>query len=394
MNYKLALVLTMPFLLSFQLLNTEERLTHKWKDLLSAHKIPLRTQSFCIDDGQKIFGENIHQKMKPASVSKLYTTFWALHNLGPDFQFQTHFVLEDNTLYIKGGGDPFFVTENIFFVISTLNQMGITKLENIIVHNGFAYNWTKNSNSIIKSFQNVFNTHSWDQSMKNTFKDMNNTLRLNDLNKMDELKFSVNKVEFATFQSVVPSFVHYSSPIKHHLKQVNMFSNNFYSDEIFYFLGGKQSFEDFILRELDETPENIRFETGSGLGSNYTTCAITLKLLSKLESIINQYNDKTYDYISMSGVDQGTLRSRFRGEGAKSVIAKTGTLRDTTSLAGYVGLESYKFVIFNHGYNLASQRLIQDELVQELIHTYKPAPLEDYQAPNYVSILESSIILQ
>src|SRR5690606_7319660 len=112
--------------------------------------------------------------------------------------------------------------ENIFFVISTLNQMGITKLENIIVHNGFAYNWTKNSNSIIKSFMNVFNTHSWDQSMKNTFKDMNNTLRLNDLNKMDELKFSVNKVEFATFQSVVPSFVHYSSPIKHHLKQVNM----------------------------------------------------------------------------------------------------------------------------------------------------------------------------
>lgn len=383
----------MPLLVSFQTLDFEKHLSHKWKELLTSYKMPMNSQSFCLDDGEKVFGENIHQKMKPASVSKLYTTYWALHNLGPDFQFQTNFYLNEKTLYIKGGKDPFFVTENLFFVMSTLNQMGVYSLDEIIVHDGLSYNWTKKQASIIKNFLQVFNTASWDQMTKKTFKEMNTVLHRNDLSRMEEPSLSVSKIQFGVFDLDHPSFIHYSSPIKSHLKQVNMFSNNFYSDEIFSFLGGKVAFEDFILRELNETRDSILFQTGSGLGANYTTCAITLKLLSKLENLIREYDDDTHDYISMSGVDQGTLRSRFRTEGAKAVIAKTGTLRDTTSLAGYVGLEGHKFVILNHGYNLAAQRTVQDELIHEMVRVYKPTSFEDYQEQDYVSILGSSIVV-
>ena len=393
MNYKLIFPLILPLLVSFQTLENKEYLMHKWEELLSSYKIPAKTQSFCFDNGTEIFGKNIHQRMKPASVSKLYTTYWAISKLGPDFQFPTYFYLKDKTLYIQGGGDPFFVTENFFSVMSTLNQLGIRSLEKIIIHHDFAYNWTKNQTSIIKNIRQVFNTASWDQMTKKTFQEMNQILLKNDLSPLKSLQFSVAKISFGEFHFDNPSFIHLSSPIKSHLKQVNIYSNNFYSDELFTFLGGPNAFADFILQELNETRDTILFETGSGLGDNYTTCATTLKLLSKLENLIFQYGDQLHDYISLAGMDQGTLASRFKTQGTRTVIAKTGTLRDTTALAGYLGQESHKFVILNHGYNLAAQRVLQDELILEAIRLYHPTSFHDYLVEDYVSVLASSIIV-
>src|SRR5690606_17116268 len=126
MNYKWKLLLIVPLLLSFQ--GSQENLNSRWLKLNSDHKINPSEQSYCYISEDKPSGMNIHKRMKPASVSKLYTSFWALNKLGAEYRFETKFLIDQNTLYIKAGGDSFFVTENLFRVIEHLNKLNITSV--------------------------------------------------------------------------------------------------------------------------------------------------------------------------------------------------------------------------------------------------------------------------
>ena len=61
-----------------------------------------------LSTGEEIVGINETDTMIPASNMKLFTSGAALHILGEDFHFQTSLILEDDTLWVVGGGDPGF----------------------------------------------------------------------------------------------------------------------------------------------------------------------------------------------------------------------------------------------------------------------------------------------
>jgi len=62
--------------------------------------------------GKTIFEKNSKKNLIPASTLKIFTSLVALHYLGPDFLFQTEFYLSpNNTLKIKGYGDPLLISE-------------------------------------------------------------------------------------------------------------------------------------------------------------------------------------------------------------------------------------------------------------------------------------------
>lgn len=70
----------------------------------------------------------------PASILKLVTDLAALHILGPEYRFTTRFYLDnDNNLYIRGGGDPFLVSENIREIALELKQRGINTIHNLFL---------------------------------------------------------------------------------------------------------------------------------------------------------------------------------------------------------------------------------------------------------------------
>ena len=58
--------------------------------------------------GEEIVGIEETEPMIPASNMKLFTSGAALHVLGEDFHFQTSLILEGDTLWVVGGGDPAF----------------------------------------------------------------------------------------------------------------------------------------------------------------------------------------------------------------------------------------------------------------------------------------------
>jgi D-alanyl-D-alanine carboxypeptidase/D-alanyl-D-alanine-endopeptidase (penicillin-binding protein 4) len=61
-----------------------------------------------------VYAENIDKELIPASTVKVLTALIAVEKLGLDYQFSTKaFIDENNNLYIKGFGDPLFISEQI-----------------------------------------------------------------------------------------------------------------------------------------------------------------------------------------------------------------------------------------------------------------------------------------
>src|SRR5512147_1854125 len=66
------------------------------------------------DKGNELIAQNADKPFAPASVTKIVTAWLALEVLGPDYRFETKFYLDDKrVLYIRGGGDPFLISEEL-----------------------------------------------------------------------------------------------------------------------------------------------------------------------------------------------------------------------------------------------------------------------------------------
>src|SRR4051812_10265189 len=66
------------------------------------------------EKGNELVVQNADKPFVPASVAKIVTAWLALEVLGSDYRFETRFYLDGNrVLYIRGGGDPFLISEEL-----------------------------------------------------------------------------------------------------------------------------------------------------------------------------------------------------------------------------------------------------------------------------------------
>jgi serine-type D-Ala-D-Ala carboxypeptidase/endopeptidase (penicillin-binding protein 4) len=72
-------------------------------------------------NGKELVAQNADEPFVPASVTKIVTAWLALEVLGRDYRFQTRFYLDnDRVLYVRGGGDPFLISEELAVLASQL----------------------------------------------------------------------------------------------------------------------------------------------------------------------------------------------------------------------------------------------------------------------------------
>ena len=65
-------------------------------------------------DGKELVAQNADEPFVPASVTKIVTAWLALQVLGADYRFETRFYLDaKRVLYVRGGGDPFLISEEL-----------------------------------------------------------------------------------------------------------------------------------------------------------------------------------------------------------------------------------------------------------------------------------------
>ena len=64
--------------------------------------------------GNELVAQNTDKPFVPASVTKIVTAWLAMEVLGGDYRFETRFYLDDKRkLYVRGGGDPFLISEEL-----------------------------------------------------------------------------------------------------------------------------------------------------------------------------------------------------------------------------------------------------------------------------------------
>lgn len=370
-----------------------ESLNQRWLKLNDSYNFKTSKQSFCFkSDGRKTVGRNTKLKVRPASVSKLYTSLWALETLGANYQYQTKFIIKDDTLFIQGSKDPFFVSENLLVVMGELEKFG--NFKRVVFDKNFYFNWSSDHNKIKSSLNKVLNSDLWDSYLNQLLSSLDIYIKDYNLSYVTPNFFEVKSIEYNTSSKPLAYdkvFTHLSSPLFMHLKQVNIYSNNFYSDHIFDQLGGQTAFHKYIYQKFSINSDDTYFYTGSGLGENRTTCSTTLKVLQALKKFASKNNLKLSDIVSVAGSDKGTLENRFKNEMANTVIAKTGTLRHTSTLAGYVGKNQNKlFAVFNHTYESKKARELQNEFVTFYAKKVS-AESFTYEPLNYVSIFSTEI---
>jgi serine-type D-Ala-D-Ala carboxypeptidase/endopeptidase (penicillin-binding protein 4) len=73
------------------------------------------------EKGTELVVQNADKPFVPASVAKIVTAWLAMEVLGADYRFTTRFYLDgQRVLYIRGGGDPFLISEELAQLASAL----------------------------------------------------------------------------------------------------------------------------------------------------------------------------------------------------------------------------------------------------------------------------------
>ncbi|MEM9331095.1 MAG: D-alanyl-D-alanine carboxypeptidase [Pseudomonadota bacterium] len=73
------------------------------------------------ESGKTLVSQNANKAFVPASVVKVVTAWLALDELGGEYRFETRFYMDtDRVLYVRGGGDPFLVSEEFALIAPKL----------------------------------------------------------------------------------------------------------------------------------------------------------------------------------------------------------------------------------------------------------------------------------
>lgn len=127
-----------------------------------------------------------------------------------------------------------------------------------------------------------------------------------------------------------------SPPLREILKPLLKRSRNLIGQDLMIAMGGLEVLREYVVAHLPiQDAVSVTLHDGSGMSrSNRVSPSAVYEFLTQLPQA--PHFDVIWGALAIAGVD-GTLKSRMRGSEAEGVLrAKTGTLRGTYNLAGYI----------------------------------------------------------
>lgn len=401
------------------------------------------SSSFCYvhKNREIIDGQRIRAKVKIASVTKLFTSFYVLKTLGPDYRFVTQLRYNERTkaAYILGSKDPYMGTRTLQFLVSELNRMGIRELTNLYFDENFAVygDVEVTGNKMWSDVSMPAEVRYSGRSVKNTEKDLKYFLghfragyeatrqaaESQDVKMAKAVQLKVAKVSYLPRENILSdpythAFNYHSSPVLRYVKDLNSHSNNYVADQLIAATGGIQKFQEFFVNNLGFTEDDFELRTGSGLWvndpyvegkerirtanqkDNLATCEAVMNVIWEMNRFLKKKSLKLQDVVMVASQDRGTLniyRVYKSEELSSSVLAKTGTLATANALAGEITAETgdYFFGIFFETVTrnaLAQANKYRDQIVRDLMSELGGKNPVDYLAHAFLPFDKYSVI--
>lgn len=362
---------------------------------------PSKEQAYCYYKDGAVAGYQVKKPQRIASLTKLLTTYFASELLDLHQRFTTRIHINGTHLHIEGGRDPYFEEEKILLLMKSLNNLGYRSFSKVTFDSNFIF-----TDSAFSSHADITPAHTKTRLtvlMSPAGKPVIKGLWQTTANFAQEEGISIDAsrppallattVAFSEINPLIDRgsdiYLHQSLPFHRILKSMNVMSKNHVAQNVFREASRLKSFDIFMQGKGFES-STFKIYNGSGLPvegrsrlDNEASCELILRLSLLLEKSISKHKLILSDVLAVNGgKDLGSFRSRFLQypETHQAVLAKTGTLKHTSSLAGMLMMEEgVPFAILNHTTVSTSGRAFQDEFVSRLFHHLgTPRPL-DYQ---------------
>ncbi len=342
---------------------------------------PLNQQAFCWEDSTGATGAYRGEAtQRLASVTKLFTTLLALEAYGLEKTWTTTVYRLGTRVHIAGGMDPWFEEEKIFALIQALKDQGVTLITELTFDGAFVFTDTAQSQHTPATFPLV-------QAALGRYFTANGTFGATAkqryaavlaFQKEEGISLPLPTSGIATAK-IAPGHTnplldvagvtvqhHTSRPIATILKAMNIMSKNMVANLLWEQARG-------VKDPATTFTGSYKLHNGSGLPmingqtrlDNTATCQTILTMLKTLEDKIISLGLEINDVVGV-GTDFGSYRDRFLNDlNLKvSIAAKTGTLKHTSALAGWIESEKpVRFVILNHTTATPQARAWQDRFL-------------------------------
>jgi len=315
-----------------------------------------------------------HQGSTPlpaASLTKVATTLAALQHFGPQHRFVTTWLATgpltaegvlQGDLWVVGGEDPLFVWEEAFSVGNLLNAYGIRQVRgDLVVVGRFYMNFSRDVAQSGSLLRQGLDARRWPPEAEAQFQ----TLPPGTPRPQVEILGSVRVA-----QQIPPGaqvlLRHESPPLIHLVKLMNLYSNNSMAEMLADAVGGADQVAQ-IARAIAGIPaEELQLINGSGLGvENRISPRANVALLRAIQSLLEEQGLSLADAFAVVGQDVGVLERRLL---PGILIAKSGTLRSVSTLAGVLPTEQGDiwFALMNGGSDLVGFRTQQGQFLSQL----------------------------
>ena len=348
----------------------------RFLDRLNSLGFPRHQQGvmFASLDGLELAGHQQGLALPAASITKLATSLAALETWGPEHRFTTRVYttgeVRDRVLYgdliVIGSGDPYFVWEDSFAIASHISRMGIRHVTgDLKVVGPFHMNYHLNRARSAELLRWGMHQSLWPQAARTQF--VKWAVR-NPLAPRPNLSFSGDIIAAPSFASgSLPDDAsllveHESAPLTTILKVLNSYSNNAMANILAQQMGGISTVQATVAPFLPSGEMQVETASGLGRGNQFSSRAV-VELLAELDERATAAGLQLQDWLPVVGDDPGTLARRTAPPGT---TAKSGTLNSVATLAGTLPDRTY-FVLLNQGWDLATIRSLQDQLLREVL---------------------------
>lgn len=310
---------------------------------------------------------------RAASITKLTTTLAVLDALSVDWAIETTVLVrgevEDGTLYgqliVSGDRDPFFVYEEALELGNALQEAGIDRVAGeIVVEGDVMLEGEDDPEKVATMLRRSWSPDNWTPEIESAHLRMaKGTPRPEISVRKDRRRGKSNRLG-----DPEPVIVHRSLSAIGLLKHMNVYSDNVLAQELADRVGTPDEIAARVAQLARVPAIEIQLADGSGLDRNNqisprAACAI----LAAIQRHLWPHGLTVGDVLPIFGLDGGTMEDRSMPIDA---TAKTGTLWDTSALAGVFPTRDRGlvwFAIFNEGEDYTLKfREQQDKLLRAL----------------------------